>query len=325
MCALNVLFDVLYTLTLAMAPFTPFLAENIYQHLRGFIEPELLPRESRSVHFLSYPEEQNELYDLAIERSFQRMQKVVELARALREKHLIGLKTPLKSLIVLHHDEDYLRDVQSLSGYIVDELNIREIIFTDDEEKYGVQYSAYADWPKLGKRLRQNMPKVKEGLKQVTSEEVKEFVKTGNITVAAIELGREDLQVMRGLDALHLQSYDFSSDKDVFVILDTAIHPELEEEGLIREIINRVQRLRKKAGLLATDSVKILYEVVEDEGFLSAAIEKHQESLRKSLKSSFEPKNKDLSTNDLIFCEEQSLSQGEKKARLVISLLRSDS
>jgi isoleucyl-tRNA synthetase len=100
--ALNSLFEVLYTIVRGMAPFTPFLTENIYRKLRKYIPKSSLPKNDESVHFLSFPEVRMELFDEDVERKFERMQKVIELARTSRERKAIGLKVLLfKKFVVL--------------------------------------------------------------------------------------------------------------------------------------------------------------------------------------------------------------------------------
>lgn len=96
--ALNSLFEVLYTLVRGMAPFTPFLTDNIYRRLRPYIPRETLPENNESVHFLPFPEVREELFDADAERKFSRMQKVIELARVSRERKAIGLKVIFSQL-----------------------------------------------------------------------------------------------------------------------------------------------------------------------------------------------------------------------------------
>ncbi|GME96487.1 unnamed protein product [[Candida] boidinii] len=150
--ALNTLTEALFTLVRAMAPFTPFLADNIYRRMRCLFTEETLKtfgEDTRSVHFLSYPVVKEELFDEKIELAVARMQKVIDLGRNIREKKTISLKTPLKTLVILHSDEGYLKDVESLKTYIIEELNVRDLIITSDENKYGVEYRAVADWPTI--------------------------------------------------------------------------------------------------------------------------------------------------------------------------------
>lgn len=255
------------------------------------------------------------------------MQRVIELARVSRERRTIGLKTPLQSLIVIHSDKTYLEDVKSLEGYITEELNVRDLILTSDEAKYNVQYSVSADWPVLGKKLKKDVQKVKKALPSVTSEEVKQYVLTGAITVDGIKLEEGDLVVKRALkDDENSKNLETNTDQDVLTILDVEIHAELADEGLAREIINRVQRLRKKAGLQPTDDVKMEYKVLsdpEDLG-LEKVFENQAGAIEKALRR---PVDKHVVTKveseangreGLILEEEQEI----QKATFMLSLLR---
>lgn len=193
------------------------------------------------------------------------MQKVIELARVSRERRTIGLKTPLKTLVVIHHDEKYLQDIKSLESYITEEMNIRDLVLSSDEAKYNVQYSVTADWPVLGKKLRKDMARVKKALPNITSDEVHKYVLDKFMLVDGIRLEAGDLVVRRGLKTDETSKYlETNTDNDVLTILDAEIYPELAHEGLAREIINRVQRLRKSAGLQPTDDIKMEYRVLSD-------------------------------------------------------------
>ncbi len=264
--ALNSLFEVLYTIVRGMAPFAPFLTDNIYQRLLPYIPKSMLPEDARSVHFLSYPEERHELYDPDIERRVSRMQKVIDLTRVCRERKTIGLKTPLKTLIVLHQDPQYLEDVKSLESYILEELNMRELVVSSEEDKYGVVYTLTADWPVLGKKLKKDVQRVKKALPAVSSADCKKYIADHTITVDGIELGEGDLVVSRGIDPKNelCKTHEPGTDQDVLILVDTELYPELQAEGVAREIVNRIQRQRKKAGLVATDDVRMVYDVTKD-------------------------------------------------------------
>lgn len=263
--ALNALFEVLFTLCRGLAPFTPFLTDNIYQRLLPHIPENLRAEDSRSVHFLAFPEVRQELFNAAVERRVARMQKVVDLGRVSRERRTIGLKQPLKTLVVIHPDQQYLDDVKSLEKYIIEELNVRDLVLSSDEAKYKVVYSVTADWPVLGKKLRKDMGRVKKALPDVTSDQVKGYVRDGFIMVDGIRLEEGDLVVRRAVkEDDSSKELEVNTDNKVITILDTEIHPELAQEKLAREVINRVQRLRKKAGLQPTDDIKMEYKVLTD-------------------------------------------------------------
>ena len=263
--ALNSLFEVLYTLVRALAPFIPFLTDNIYLRIATYLPKGLHAEDSRSVHFLPFPEVRDELFDEEVERRVGRMQRVIELGRVSRERRAIGLKQPLKRLVVIHHDEHYLHDVRSMETEICEELNIHELILSSDEQKYNVEYSVTADWPTLGKKLKKDGQKVKKALPGLSSEDVRRFVQEKRMTVEGIELLEEDLIVKRGLkEDDSSKTFETNTDDDVLTILDAAIYPDLAREGLAREVINRVQQLRKRAKLVPTDDVKMEYKVLSD-------------------------------------------------------------
>jgi isoleucyl-tRNA synthetase len=263
--ALNTLFEVLFTLCRGLAPFTPFITDNIYQRLVQYIPETRRGKDPRSVHFLSFPEVREELFDPVIERQVARMQTVIDLGRVCRERRTIGLKTPLKTLIIIHPDQQFLDDVKSLETYISEELNVRDIEFSSDEDKFNVQYSVSANWAELGKKLKKDAQKVKKALPGLSTEACKGYLRSGTITVDGIKLEKGDLVVKRGpKESEANKNQEFNTDDDVIIILDVALYPELEKEGIAREIINRVQRLRKKAGLVPTDDVGMEYKVLTD-------------------------------------------------------------
>lgn len=326
--ALHTLFEVLFTLVRGLAPFSPFITESIYQQLLPYIPRDLLGEDTRSVHFLSYPNVKEALFDAVIERQVGRMQRVIELARVSRERRMVGLKTPLKSLIIIHKDPVYLNDIQSLEKYIIDELNVRNIILSSNEAKYNVQYSVSADWPVLGKKLRKDVQRVKKALPNLSSEEVSQYLHQKSITVDGIKLEDGDLIVKRGLrDNESSKNLETNTDNDVLIILDTEIYPELANEGLAREIINRLQRLRKKAGLQPTDDVKMEYVMVSDPDNigLEKAFTDHTELIQKALRGTID-KSDDLdeanfskkADDNIILQEEQEI----QKATFLLRLLK---
>ncbi|EOD50003.1 Isoleucyl-tRNA synthetase [Neofusicoccum parvum] len=327
--ALNTLFDVIFTLVRGLAPFTPFLTDNIYQRLLPLIPAHLHAEDSRSVHFLAFPEVREELFDEAVERRVGRMQAVIDLGRVSRERRNIGLKTPLKTIIIIHPDQEYLDDVKSLEGYICEEMNVRDLILSADEDKYNVQYSVSADWAVLGKKLKKDAVKVKKALPSLSSDDVKGYLKTGSITVDGIALGSDDLVVKRGLkEDGASKAQEVNTDNDVLIILDCETYPELQQEGIAREIINRVQRLRKKAGLAPTDDIGMQYRIIGDpeKVGLEGVFESHASMMEKALRrpldkhvvTEVEGKGPEtVAKGDLILEEEQEVLKATFMLRLV--------
>ena len=265
------------------------------------------------------------------------MQIVINLARTSRERKTISLKTPLKSLAVIHSDPVYLSDLQSLESYILDEVNIQYLELSSDESKYNVVYTCDADWPSLGKKLRKDAPKVRKELATLTSAQVKTFAETGKITVAGIDLEREDLKVKKDVavtpaatttDAKNTKPNDHTSssteadietntDADVLTILNLHIDEGLAQDGVAREIINRVQRLRKKAGLKATDDVGMRFRITSNEEGVPLREGFGNKRVEEVLKRKVEEDGREVG-GELIVEEEQEVY----KARFLLRLLK---
>ena len=286
------------------------MTENLYQTLRDYIPEDPSVPDPRSIHFISFPEVKEEYFDVEIERQVQRMKAVIELTRNIRERHNLSLKvctplefpvypklvgrltwtqqTPLKELLVFHPDAQYIADVTSLQRYILSELNVRDVIFTSDESMSGVRYRAIADWGVLGRKLRKDISRVKNALPNVPSDAVKVYIDSGKLTVDGIELVAGDLTVQRYLELPPASEGQYSThtDNDVVVRLDVQVHPELTGEWLARELINRVQKLRKKAGLQATDDIDVYYKFEDGSGAeLLVALKEHAEFILKTVRS----------------------------------------
>lgn len=267
--ALNTLLQVLYTLVRALAPFIPFLTDHIYGLLKPYLG-ELLAKHKdvRSVHFLPYPTINEALFDEVTERRVSAMQKVIQLGRTARERRSIGLKMPLLSLVVIA-DAQHLADVESLQSYVKEELNVREIILSGDAERYNIHLEARVDWPTLGKKLKKDVQKVRKALPNLSQDQLKQYQASGKISVDGIELGEGDLTIIRVIkDSPTVKSegqdgplYEAAFSNDAIILLDCAEHADLLMDGLARDIINRVQKMRKKAGLVPTDDIRMQFAV----------------------------------------------------------------
>ena len=227
----------------------------------------------------------------------------------------------MRELLVFHPEEQYLNDVRPLQRYLQSELNVRDVVFSSDEARSGVKYKANADWPVLGRKLRKDINRVKNGLPLLSSDDVKGFIENGLITVDGIQLVRGDLTVSRYVE---LASGDQATlvpntDNDVVIVLDIQIHPELVGEGLARELINRVQKLRKKAGLQATDDVQVFFkfEPSAEADNLKQAMEEYGEMIKRAIRAS----PRDVThrpVEELIIEEEQEVAE----VRFTLSLVK---
>lgn len=229
-------------------------------------------------------------------------------------------QTPLKELLVFHPQKEYLEDVRSLQRYIQSELNVRDIIVTSEETTAGVRYRAVADWAVLGRKLRSNLGKVKSALPTLSSDDVRSYTQTGCVTVAGIELVEGDLVVQRYIELPEGEgSYATHTDNDVVMRLDIQVHPELAREWLARELISRVQKLRKKAGLQATDDVEVYYKFEEGVGAeLRDVMREHAEVIERTVRSVPADASERRAGANVIIEEEQEVSE----TKFLLSLVR---
>ncbi|KAM0753633.1 isoleucine-tRNA ligase [Meredithblackwellia eburnea MCA 4105] len=330
--ALNSLFEALYTLARTLSAFIPFVTETVYQGLRVYFPDDTktlnVGADVRSLHFLPFPEVREEYFDPVIERQAARLQSVIELGRVIRERNVLPLKTPLKELIIFHPTAEYLDDVKSLLPYVEQELNVRQVTFTDDEARCGIKYKAGADFTVLGRKLRKDIGKVKAALPNLKSEDVKAYLATGKINVGGVDLVEGDLTATRYVelpafkegDATKLES---NTNNDVVVILDTMRHPELEEEGTAREVVNRIQRLRKSCGLVPTDDIDVYVSFADEDAKegeeLLSCIAKQQDIFSRVLKRVPMPKSR-LNAGPEAIVTEESVEVGSLK--VVLTLVR---
>ncbi len=190
----------------------------------------------------------------------------------------------MRELIVISPDSQYHADVKSLESYIVEEMNIRTLTVTSEEDKYGVKYKLVPEWKTLGVAFKKDVSKIRAELPKIGDAEIKDFIRTKKITVAGFELTEEHLQVTRYFYDSH-SSYQASFTTDVLVIVDTALDGDLIKEGNAREIVNRIQILRKKADLSPTDDVLYYINLTADpKDELKGVIVELKEVLNKYLK-----------------------------------------
>lgn len=268
--ALNTLFSVLFSMTKVMAPFIPFLTEYMYQNMKNVIETSAKPEEVASVHFLMLPQAHEDLIDAEIEQSVSYMQNVIDLGRIIRDRKTMPMKYPLKEVVVIHKDEHVLEEVQSLQNYIQEELNVKKVTVSRDKERYGVRLRAEPDFRALGQRLNKQLKPVMEAIKNLPDEALTRFGVEGEIEVLGHKLTSSDLKLAYTMDDTAKSThYEAHSDGNILVLLDVTPSEEMVNEGLAREVINRIQKARKKGKLVPTDKITVYFNTSSE---LSAVI-----------------------------------------------------
>ncbi len=265
--AYSTLYTAVHELSVAMAPFAPFLSEHVYHELArlgGDAEPK-----PQSVHLCGYPEPEEGLVQPGLEDAVARMQQVVLLGRRKREEARINLRTPLRTLTIIHRDDVLLEAIAELEDYVRAELNVKEVRYERDESRY-IELYAKPNFPVLGKRLGKRMRSFQGLIAELSAAQITDFQETGRIELDGETFTTDEIQVFRepkdGANAV--------SDRLISIDLACDLDDELIREGFAREAVNRIQRARKEMGLDVSDRIRVAFggdaEVVD-------AVEAHRE------------------------------------------------
>ncbi|CAN6194017.1 unnamed protein product [Urochloa humidicola] len=286
--SLSTLYHALVTTCVAMAPFTPFFTEVLYQNLR-----KVSNKSEESIHFCKFPSTTGER-DERVEQSVTRMMTIIDLARNIRERHNKALKTPLKEMVVVHPDNEFLEDITGkLKEYVMEEINVKTVTPCNDPLKYA-SLRAEPNFSVLGKRLGKDMGKVSNEVKKMTQEQILAFEESGEVTFFGHCLKLDDIKVVRQFkrpENVSEKEIDAAGDGDVLVILDLRADQSLFEAGVAREVVNRIQKLRKTAQLEPSDPVDVYYKSAgSDKNTLEGILKSQDQYIREALGSPLVPK-----------------------------------
>lgn len=253
--AFATLYTVLESSVRMLAPIIPFTAEEIYRGLVVHHEADA------SVHLQAFPTHDASLVDEALERSMAAAQAVVGLGRSLRQE--CGLKTrqPLGQLLMHANDDraELLMADPLLQSYICEELNIKSVGTVEDPRKVA-NLSAKANFRALGPRFGKQAPAAAKVITAMTAEQVMELREHGRVNLTlgdeSLEFTFEEVMVIEE----GVAPFVAAGNNGLIVAIDTTLTPELKEEGLCRELINKIQNLRKKSGLEVSDRINLLIE-----------------------------------------------------------------
>ena len=264
--AYETLHAVLLRLCQIAAPFVPFISEEIYRNLRTAGLPE-------SVHLSDYPLPGGLARDDALEAQMAKVQEVVGLARQLRADFNLKVRQPLATLHVVCRDAALLDLVRPLADIVADELNVKEVRFGRDETALA-ELSAKANYKTLGAKLGGLMKKAVAAIAAFTPAQISTLLDGGQVALEldgkSIALEPADVLIQRTPKAGLAVASSFA----LVVALETALTPALVQEGHARELINRIQNLRKDSNLDVAD--RIALKILADPELL-AAIEVHRE------------------------------------------------
>lgn len=288
--ALETLFGVLFTMIRMMASFTPFLTELMYQNLKHLviaIDGDM--KSNSSIHYLMLPQARTHLIDKQIEQSVLKMQAVIELGRVIRDRKTLPIKYPLPEVVVVHKDETALADLRCLEKYVMEELNVRVLTTTTDKEKYGVHLRAEPDHKTLGVRLKSAFKSVAAKIKELSDSDLQNFLQTKSMELEGHVIRPEEIRIMYSFSEEKAKGlagvYEADSNGEILVLININPDQKMQDEGIAREVINRIQKLRKKAKLVPLDEVTLYYSVTPPSDNLSKVILDHTAFIENAIKS----------------------------------------
>ena len=260
----NTTYEILVELSQMIAPFAPYLSEEMYRNLTGNL----------SVHLSTYPVCDETMLDTALEEKMDLVKNLVTLGRASREKVKIKVRQPIQKVLV---DASYEEIMGDLVPLMKEELNVKEVVFSSDLQQY-ISYRLKPNLPVLGRLLGAKMRFFQKELAQLDAKEVVESLRSGkevtmNLDGEPFTLSEE--HVLITIDSK--EGFDVESNEGLFIILDTQLTDELIEEGFVREFISRIQQMRKTNDYEMMDHIRIFYTATET---LTKAIENHAEFIK---------------------------------------------
>ncbi len=268
--AFATLYHVLVTFAKLSAPFIPFLSEEIYQNL----VVNNVPGAPESVHLCDFPVSSSAAVDPEMERQMDALLEVVQLGRACRNTANLKVRQPVQKLYVKGADFE-----QAYQELCEDELNVREVIFTEDARAF-TTYSLKPQMRTLGPKYGKLLGKIGQQLKEMDGNDVVDAFARGEEVVFTLD-GTE-VRLTAGdvlTEPMQKPGFTAAEDKGVTVVLDTNLTDELIREGYAREVISKLQTMRKDAGFEVTDRIRVGYEA-DDE--LAAAVETYAEMVKRA-------------------------------------------
>ena len=249
--AYQTLYTCLETVAALMAPIAPFFADRLYTDLTS-----ATGRAAQSVHLSDFPKADESTIDKALEGRMQDAQDITSMVLALRRKVNIKVRQPLTTLMIPVLDEKQQKDIESIKELVLNEVNVKEMLFADNAAGILVK-RVKPDFKKLGPRYGKIMKQLAANVAAMSQEDILKFEKEENFT-----FNIDGQQAVIGLDDVEIISEDIpgwlvANEGRLTVALDITVTEDLRREGIARELVNRIQNIRKSSGFDITDKIHV--------------------------------------------------------------------
>jgi isoleucyl-tRNA synthetase len=256
-----------------MSPIAPFFGEWLYQNMTTHLRAEAIEKNTplavESVHLSKFVEVETNLIDQALEERMELAQRISSLAHSLRKKSVLKVRQPLQRILVPVLNDTTKEQVGLVEDLICAEINVKHIEFLDDESGVLVK-SVKPNFKRLGQQYGPRLKAVGARIQQMTAAEISKLEKEGSLAVEVdgqpITLAPDDVEIRTD----DLPGWLVATDGPLTVALDVTLTDELRQEGLARELVNRLQNLRKDSGLEVQDKIRVT--LADQQPELAAAV-----------------------------------------------------
>ncbi|MFD0963725.1 isoleucine--tRNA ligase [Pseudofulvibacter geojedonensis] len=262
--AYQTLYTCLETIAKLGAPVAPFFMDRLYKDLTKVTGKA----EAESVHLATFPVANKELIDSVLESKMEKAQTISSLVLSLRAKEKINVRKPLQRIMIPVLNEEDKKAIEAVSGLIKSEVNVKEIELLDDASGILVK-QIKPNFKALGPRFGKDMKAVSGAIMQFNQDNIAEIEQNGEISLDIngknIKLSLEDVEI----SSQDIEGWLVANANGLTVALDVTISDELRKEGIARELVNRIQNLRKDSGFEVTDKIKV---TLQKDGIVENAI-----------------------------------------------------
>ncbi|PWA04298.1 isoleucine--tRNA ligase [Flavobacterium psychrotolerans] len=250
--AYQTLYTCLLTISKLGAPIAPFFMDKLYSDLTQATQSEKYD----SVHLAEFPKHVENFVNKSLESKMQKAQTISSLVLSLRKKEMIKVRQPLQKVMIPVLDEKQRAEIEAVSDLIKAEVNVKEIVLLDDASGILVK-QIKPNFKALGPRFGKDMGLISKEIQNFSKEQINQLDKEGSLSIVIagnnVILTLEDVEIT----SQDIEGWLVANSNGITVALDITISEELKEEGIARELVNRIQNLRKDSGFEVTDKIKV--------------------------------------------------------------------
>ncbi len=270
--AYQTLYTCLLNISKMASPIAPFFMDNLYQDLTKNVSKNKLS----SVHLGEFPKADQAFIDAPLERKMQKAQSISSMVLSLRKREMIKVRQPLQKIMIPVLDEQDKLDIQAVSDLIISEVNVKEIELLQDASGILIK-NIKPNFKVLGPKYGKNMRFVGQAISSLRNNDISTIEKEGKLDIEVN--GAPELLLLEEVEIAtqDIEGWLVSNQGNLTVALDVSISDSLRNEGIARELINRIQNLRKESGLEVTDKI-ILY--IKRDGVIDQAVESNVDYIK---------------------------------------------